>query len=324
MKQKQRKPKPNSRPPQKKVPVRKKRRRRGRNLLYYIMFTMIAVAVGLILSLTVFFKIETIEAEGLTHYTPEEVIQTTGIQLEDNLFRVDDRKVSQALTDTYPYIESVQLRRNLPSKLTLKITEAQPLGTFLQEDGSYVVVSDKGRVLELGSGTPPSGILVVNGVTIEDAQLCKNIPEENNESLGMLRYLVEAINATGFENITKIDLSDRLNMYIVYEDRVKIELGSENQLPDKLDFAKYALDNNVRADFEGIMDATMVKKISILPAEIHEPGYHGELVETDPEEGEETDGEETADGEESEQTGAEDGGETASSEEEASQPEENS
>ena len=69
----------------------------------------------------------------------------------------------------------------------------------------------------------------------------------------------------------------------------------------------------------------MVKKISILPAEIHEPGYHGELVETDPEEGEETDGEETADGEESEQTGAEaDGGETASSEEEASQPEENS
>lgn len=51
---------------------------------------MIAVAVGLILSLTVFFKIETIEAEGLTHYTPEEVIQTTGIQREDNLFRVDD------------------------------------------------------------------------------------------------------------------------------------------------------------------------------------------------------------------------------------------
>ena len=201
-----------------------------------------------------FFKIETIEAEGLSRYTPEEVIRTTGIQLEENLFRVDDRKVSQALVDTYPYIESVQLRRNLPSKLTLKITEAEPLGTFLQEDGSYVVVSGKGRVLELGSGTPPDGILVVNGVSIEGAQLCQDIPEENNESLGMLRYLVEAINTTGFERITRIDLSDRLNMYIVYEDRVKIELGSENQLEDKLDFAKYALDNNVREDFEGIMD----------------------------------------------------------------------
>ena len=43
------------------------------------MFTMIAVAVGLILSLTVFFKIETIEAEGLTHYTPEEVIHNPDV-----------------------------------------------------------------------------------------------------------------------------------------------------------------------------------------------------------------------------------------------------
>lgn len=318
MKQKQRKPKPNNRPPQK-APVRKKRRRRGRNLLYYIMFTMIAVAVGLILSLTVFFKIETIEAEGLSRYTPEEVIRTTGIQLEENLFRVDDRKVSQALVDTYPYIESVQLRRNLPSKLTLKITEAEPLGTFLQEDGSYVVVSGKGRVLELGRGTPPDGILVVNGVSIEGAQLCQDIPEENNESLGMLRYLVEAINTTGFERITRIDLSDRLNMYIVYEDRVKIELGSENQLEDKLDFAKYALDNNVREDFEGIMDATMAKKISILPAEIHDPDYHDEGVEPEPEEGEEPESGSPEQTEpESEETGS------GPAEEEPSKPEENS
>ena len=307
MKKKQKRPQPNSRPP-KKAPVRKKRRRRGRNLLYYIMFTMIAVAVGLILSLTVFFKIETIEVEGTTHYTAEEITATAGIQLQDNLFRVDDRKVSQALTGTYPFVESVQLRRNLPSKLTIKITEAQPLGTFLQEDGSYVMVSDKGRVLELGSGTPPSGILVVNGVTIEGAELCKDIPEENDESLSMLRYLVEAINATGFENITRIDLSDRLNMYIVYEDRVKIELGSENQLEDKLDFAKYALDNNVRDDFEGIMDATVVKKISILPAEIHEEGYHGtELEESGEETDEETTGD-TAGEEEAQQTGAEPSG----------------
>ena len=128
------------------------------------------LALSLIHILTVFFKIETIEAEGLSRYTPEEVIRTTGIQLEENLFRVDDRKVSQALVDTYPYIESVQLRRNLPSKLTLKITEAEPLGTFLQEDGSYVVVSGKGRVLELGRGTPPDGILVVNGVDVYKRQ----------------------------------------------------------------------------------------------------------------------------------------------------------
>ena len=100
---------------------------------------------------------------------------------------------------------------------------------------------------------------MVNGVSIEGAQLCQDIPEENNESLGMLRYLVEAINHADWR-ITRIDLSDRLNMYIVYEDRVKIELGSENQLEDKLDFAKYALDNWDPGKLEGIMDATMAEE----------------------------------------------------------------
>ena len=298
---------------------RKRKHGRRRMGLLFKLLCGAALAAALTVGATVFFQVETIAVVGSSRYTPEEVIRTTGIQLEENLFRVDDRKVSQALVDTYPYIESVQLRRNLPSKLTLKITEAEPLGTFLQEDGSYVVVSGKGRVLELGSGTPPDGILVVNGVSIEGAQLCQDIPEGNNESLGMLRYLVEAINTTGFERITRIDLSDRLNMYIVYEDRVKIELGSENQLEDKLDFAKYALDNNVREDFEGIMDATMAKKISILPAEIHDPDYHDEAVEPEPEEGEEPESESPEQTEpEPEETGS------GPAEEEPSKPEENS
>ena len=262
------------RSPQKGPPPKKRRRRRGRNLLYYLMFTAIAVAVGLILSLTVFFQIETIRVEGSEHYTSEELIAAAGVTPGENLFRVDDRRVAEVLTGTYPYIESVELRRALPATLTIRVTEATPLGAFLQEDGSYVLVSDAGRVLELGAGAPSGTGLVVNGVAIEGARLCQTIPEENNESLAMLRYLVEAIEATGFTDITRIDLSDRLNMYIVYQDRVRIELGSETQLTDKLDFAKYALDHNVRPDFEGVMDATVAKRISILPEEIHEDGYH--------------------------------------------------
>ena len=273
-------------------------------MLYYVMFAVVAVSIGLILSLTVFFKTETIEVEGSTKYQPGAIIGTAGIQVGDNLFRIDDQQVEKALTSTYPYIESVSVRRALPSKVTLRITEAVELGAFVQQNGTYVLVSETGRVLEIASGTPGNGVLVVNGVEIEDPQLCQAIPAENNESLSMLQCLVEAIRATGFENITRIDLSDRLNMYIVYDDRVRIELGSETELPDKLDFAKYALENNVRSDFEGIMDVTMTKRISILPAEIHDAGYHGE--ETPPEE-EPTDGEDAAgtEGEASAETPAE-------------------
>ena len=283
--------------------VRKKRRRRGRNILYYVMFAVLAVAISLILSLTVFFKVETIEVKGSTKYQPGAIIGAAGIEVGDNLFRISDGQVAKALTDTYPYVEAVRVQRSLPSKVTLHVTEAVELGAFMQEDGTYILVSDKGRILEIAAGSPKAGTLVVNGVQIENPQLCQNIPVENDESLGMLRYLVEAIYTTGFENVSRIDLSDRLNMYIIYDDRVRIELGSETELVDKLDFAKYALDNNVRSDFEGIMDVTMAKRISFLPAEIHEPGYHGEELPPEEPDTEPTDSVESG----KEDTGLEDG-----------------
>ena len=255
---------------------RRKRRRRGKNILYYLMFAAVSVSIGILLSLTVFFKIETIEVQGGSKYQSSAILKAVGVEKGDNLFRVNDKEVAEAILKTYPYVEAVKVRRSLPSKLTLQLTDAVPVGTFLQPDGSYVIVSTTGRILELGSGTPPAGILQVSGVEITDVAPCETLPEENNESLVMLTYLVNAVQNTGFTDITEINLSDELNMYIVYDDRVKIVLGSESNLVYKLDFAKYALDNNVRPDFEGIMDVTMEKRISILPQEIHPDGYHGE------------------------------------------------
>lgn len=276
MKQKQRKKQVRYQPASKQTNTKKrKRRRRGRNLLYYLMFAFLAVSVGIILSLTVFFKIETIQVEGGTYYQDSAVISSTGVALGDNLFRVDSDEVERALLAEYPYIQEVRVRRRLPNRLVLQLTEAEPLGAFLQ-DGGYILVSTQGRVLEVSTGPCPEQYLQVSGVPISGAVPCTDLPEEQDESLNMLIYLVEAIEQTGFEQITKIDLSDRLNIFIEYDNRLRIELGIEGDLYDKLDFAKYAIDTNVRDDFEGIMDVTVPKRISILPSEIHEPGYHKE------------------------------------------------
>ena len=49
--------------------------------MVYVMFAVVAVSIGLILSLTVFFKTETIEVEGSTKYQPGAIIGTAGIQV---------------------------------------------------------------------------------------------------------------------------------------------------------------------------------------------------------------------------------------------------
>lgn len=68
------------------VDQRRRRRRTGRQALHYLLILAVATAIMAALSLTVFFKIETVEVTGLTKYAAEEVIQASGVQVGQNLF----------------------------------------------------------------------------------------------------------------------------------------------------------------------------------------------------------------------------------------------
>ncbi len=252
----------------------RKRRRHGRNILYYILFALFAVAIGIVLSLTVFFKIELIVVEGNTMYQEGAIVNSANVQLGENLFRVDTDQIETTLKNNYPYIEDVQVKRTLPATLTIQITEAVPMGCFLQEDGSYVLISDKGRILQIAAGTPSQEYLQVSGVAVSGLSPCQYLPEELSEEFVMFHYLFEAVDATGFTGITAIDLSDTLNMKMVYDDRILIYLGSEGDLVDKLDFARYAIENNIDANFEGTLDVTFPDGARVRPEEIHPEGYH--------------------------------------------------
>lgn len=277
------------------------RKRRGRYVLYYILAGLFAVSLGVVLSLTVFFKIESIRVTGNTHYQEEAIVESTGILPGENLFRIRTDAAAEEILATYPYVEAVRIRRRLPVSVVVEITEAVPMGAFQQEDGSYVLVSQEGRVLQMGTGTPPGGGIVVSGVVVENVKPCDRLPDNLSESMTMFRYLKDAIEETGFADITAIDLSNRLNIRICYQDRLRIELGSEGDLADKLDFVKYAIANEVEDGFEGLVDVTIPGQVRIRKMEIHPDGYHPEqAVEppvTDGEgEGEPTDGAETSAG----------------------------
>ena len=63
-------------------------------------------------------------------------------------------------------------------------------------------------------------------------------------------------------------MTDRLNIQIVYQDRLLIQLGSEGDLEYKLQFVTYALENSVEDGFEGVLDASIPKELHILPKSI--------------------------------------------------------
>ncbi|MEG1152783.1 MAG: FtsQ-type POTRA domain-containing protein [Oscillospiraceae bacterium] len=83
------------------------------------------------------------------------------------------------------------------------------------------------------------------------------LSKENNETLAMLTSLLEAFELTNFSGVTKIDISDRLNMKIVYQDRLLIHLGNIDNLEYKLNFIKKIKEFEEESNFEGVVDATI-------------------------------------------------------------------
>lgn len=243
---------------------RRKRRRRSKNTLYFLLVGFFAAAVLVMLSLTVFFKIEYIEVKGNDRYSQTELISASGIRPGDNLFRVDKAALKEKLQTNYPYIEDVKFERILPSTAVIVIRQAVPIGTFVQSDGSYALVSGEARILESGVN-PTSVYVIVKGVEIADRTPGSYLPETAGEEFVTYEYVYAALEETEFGAITELDLGDILNIKILYENRILIELGSVSDLSKKLAFAKYALETTVERSFEGVMDLRIPGELRYRP-----------------------------------------------------------
>lgn len=85
----------------------------------------------------------------------------------------------------------------------------------------------------------------------------------------MLKFLTAAIEKTGFEGINLIDISDRLNLIAVYDNRIIMELGSEGNLEYKLRFASEVISEQLDENFEGTVDLSIHKQLRAKPTDIH-------------------------------------------------------
>ena len=242
---------------------RRKRKRKGNKTLHYILLLMFVLAAGAALSLTVLFKIEAVEVLGNDRYAPEDIIADSGIQVGENLFRISGAEVSPKLTEKYPYIEKVVLRRKFPPKIQIEITQGIPAAA-LKEGETVTLITRQGKVLEQGFVFIPPGVPLVKGIGAGEAIPGAYLGEECREALKMLDYLFQAMQETDFGSITNVDLTDRLNMRVVYENRLILELGTEAELPYKLKFIKTLLETKLEPDDEGILDATDISKNKVV------------------------------------------------------------
>lgn len=203
--------------------IRKRRIARG-----FILFLILLVIVGTVLSLTVLFPIKTVKASGSKLYTSEQLASASGIKKGDNLFTasVDE----ETLKYTLPYVESVKIKRTLPDTVTLTVTDAKEYACYYA-GGRYYAVSRSGHVLNCYDSMPDDIFEIrAPDVKCEVGRELKLSDEKSGELTEEILGIAEELKI----NITCLDITDELAITLKAEKRFTVNLGTANYLENKL------------------------------------------------------------------------------------------
>lgn len=241
--------------------IRAERRFRLQAVLIYLICGMLAVAS--------FFPIDRVETRGLTHYPEKEVLAAFGVEPGDNMFFTTSFFGAKRLEKDYPYFEDVWVTRELPNKLIVNVTETDTVAAIGAEDGGYYLVDEKARVLEYATvaGLTPR----VTGMTISEVAVGKTLSSEENGRVETLKTLLTGLKEAGLlDQITGYCMSDITDIYICYEGRVAVRLGTLDQLEQKLHDMAELLQNNLSPSDVKQLDLTGLPIIRLIPSDREE------------------------------------------------------
>lgn len=214
----------------------KKRRLKNsvRKALITIGLLLALLAVGIVLSLTVFFKIETVNISGSGMYSTEEITAYCTIDEGDNLFLINKEKCAENLKQKLPYIYDVDIKTELPSTLNINITEATAAYRIKNDDESYTLLDDRFKVLDNASQETADGAIEIQNAAVISNENGVTIGFENEESAKGLNQLSEMIKKLNITEATAISSDGKNNNYIVYENRIVLKLGDFENLENKI------------------------------------------------------------------------------------------
>lgn len=265
------------------------------SVLTYAMMIFAFAALMVTLSLTVFFKIDSIKVTyiGAEYYSEDSIITLSGIEEGENIFSVPADKIEEKIEENMPYIEKCEVKRSFPTGINIKVTGAQPAGIVTLQTGMRIVISEEGKTLET---LPPevsesdageavsdtdssatdiphddssvfvdvSKLPVIIGLNItKGMEAGKYIEVDDETALPTLKQLVELLEAYELPP-TKIDMSAG-NLYSYYDGRIEIKLGSGSQLEAKIKMAHEIILSRLSAYDSGRVDVTNPAKSYFTP-----------------------------------------------------------
>lgn len=138
---------------------------------------MAAIVAAVIFGVAIFFKVNTVEVQGNSIYSAEEIRSASGIQKGDNLFTLNKEAAAGSIKASLPYVETVSIIRFLPDKIVIEVKESDATFAVTTDTNTTWLINSVGKALEQISDSAPDSALTAEP-TAPDAEAPVEEPVE--------------------------------------------------------------------------------------------------------------------------------------------------
>ena len=211
---------------------------------------VVALSLGLLygyrfLTTSPYFTLKSVEIQGNSRLSSREILENSSLSEGANTLALSIADVEQHLARD-PWVKEVSIKRILPNRLVIGISEREPAFLVLLQNGMYYA-DEQGSIIAPvtpNQFTPLPTLEVEKGAENSTAYL----PE-------LIRHIRETGLPLGGKNITFVRLSASRGVELYIDDsRLKLSVGLEEWLDNLNRLSRTLEDLNRRKEIQGVRE----------------------------------------------------------------------
>ena len=204
------------------------------------------------------FSIQSITIKGNAHYADADILGVSGLHEGKSVLTLNKSKVRSRLVKAFAYIRDVSIDQGDSFRdLVITVTEQDVFGATYHE-GQWLLIGENGRLLETRpvKSDEPERLLQLTLASIEkDVAIGDKVVLDRDQKV--IDQILAAFEKQGLSNLTAIDLSNRNDIRVHWNNRLEIRLGNSTNLDHEIAVVAVTIpriDEKHGADATGILD----------------------------------------------------------------------
>lgn len=236
-----------------KIIKNKKRKKIAIKILFFA-FLILAVITTLMFKLS-YFNVKYIDVQNNSNIPKYEIIKLSKLQEGCNIFNINKEKVKKNIL-VNPYILNVNVKRKLPNKIILNVSERKAVFYIKDSYNNYYVIDKNSVILEKKSNIDTMNLIELAGYKGNNFTVGDKLSFDDNRKLKLISEITELMsrNISGIK-LSVLDISKIYDINAYYKN-ICIKIGQQNNLEEKFNKAFSILKTQNLYNKKGYIDVS--------------------------------------------------------------------